>query len=540
MQVGSGLNDEERQRVDTQLRPILTEVTSTVPPCILATGLEKPDVWVTDPSRSIVFAVGADVRRIATKIYFTGLSLRFPRVHGIRDDKSPSMADKQEDLKDTLEDKWKEAEQIRQEEEAGGVGTRKRRRKAGVGGGGNKRPKVGMLPEHLKLADVSKIEVVSDALKGCFIYVANTDGKDSMTKPQVAAMIKQLGGMEVAQHTYSKITHFVAGNGEGKRVKNLIAADKDVVSLSWLARCRAGLKKEPLRPNDYIHMSAATRAKLSQEGIQGPASAEDVAARLRHMRLADIDLAALMDKLLAVDPELEGHLNDRALPSEATKDSPRAFTPLLDALLARKGLLDARRSLLHGCTMLVVNVDPPAVHAAHDPFHGRLLATGPPLLSMARRVRSADVAAGATVTKLGTRGMALKAGLHGAQVVDAMSPAVTHVVGIQVRSPGGVMPFASHGGSQEERETEEEEATVTADVVLPAVRDQGGGPEGVATLEKAVGEGAVSLVSGEWLQECFDEAEKAKPPGEVPGPQDVFLPDAKGEHTGKRSTAFLI
>lgn len=48
------------------------------------TGREKPDFWVTDPTRSIVVEVTSDIRTIASNIYATDHSLRFPRIKRVR------------------------------------------------------------------------------------------------------------------------------------------------------------------------------------------------------------------------------------------------------------------------------------------------------------------------------------------------------------------------------------------------------------------------------------------------------------------------
>jgi hypothetical protein len=48
------------------------------------TGQEKPDFWVSDPSRSIVVEVASDIRTIATRVYAADHSLRFPRIKRVR------------------------------------------------------------------------------------------------------------------------------------------------------------------------------------------------------------------------------------------------------------------------------------------------------------------------------------------------------------------------------------------------------------------------------------------------------------------------
>jgi len=52
-------------------------------PCRV-TGREKPDFWVSDPTRSIVVEVTSDIRTIASNVYAADHSLRFPRIKRVR------------------------------------------------------------------------------------------------------------------------------------------------------------------------------------------------------------------------------------------------------------------------------------------------------------------------------------------------------------------------------------------------------------------------------------------------------------------------
>lgn len=45
----------------------------------------------------------------------------------------------------------------------------------------------------------------------------------------------------------------------GFKLRQLQAADRDIISLAWLKQCAAERRAVPLRPRHYIHLSAATR-----------------------------------------------------------------------------------------------------------------------------------------------------------------------------------------------------------------------------------------------------------------------------------------
>ena len=63
--VGTGLSDAEREQVEKRLRPFMidakfTKGKSNAPSCYKVTNKpkERPDVWITDPMRSLVVEVG--------------------------------------------------------------------------------------------------------------------------------------------------------------------------------------------------------------------------------------------------------------------------------------------------------------------------------------------------------------------------------------------------------------------------------------------------------------------------------------------------
>ena len=90
--VGSGFTNDQLIQLRDRLKPVLVPGgRGNAPPgCYKVTGHrdETPDVWVSDPRRSVVLSVKADVRLCATDTFKTAHSLRFPRATAVGWDKS--------------------------------------------------------------------------------------------------------------------------------------------------------------------------------------------------------------------------------------------------------------------------------------------------------------------------------------------------------------------------------------------------------------------------------------------------------------------
>ncbi len=151
--VGTGVNDAERDTLAKRLEPWFVDNIkgkNCVPRCYRTTGMpkERPDVWIKDPTRSVVLQVmthahvkhcynyttqlsnplllslnrhdmlivclhqvgpfgvmqvQADVRTIVSKTFASRHSLRFPRVQRVRWDKSPMDIQTDQELWDIVE-----------------------------------------------------------------------------------------------------------------------------------------------------------------------------------------------------------------------------------------------------------------------------------------------------------------------------------------------------------------------------------------------------------------------------------------------------
>ena len=85
--VGIGMSEkvlvELRQKLDEHMLP--AGKNHRPPRCYKVTdaAAERPDVWISHPSESVVLTVKADIRLVRSATFFAPYSLRFPRVTGV-------------------------------------------------------------------------------------------------------------------------------------------------------------------------------------------------------------------------------------------------------------------------------------------------------------------------------------------------------------------------------------------------------------------------------------------------------------------------
>ncbi|CAI7882231.1 unnamed protein product [Closterium sp. NIES-53] len=89
--VGGGMSDDDLVDLRERLLPVLQLNERGQPPSKLYAvtnhAKERPDVWVSDPTRSVVLQIRGDIRVIRTEVFQAPRSLRFPRVTRVRHDK---------------------------------------------------------------------------------------------------------------------------------------------------------------------------------------------------------------------------------------------------------------------------------------------------------------------------------------------------------------------------------------------------------------------------------------------------------------------
>eukprot|EP00873_Tetraselmis_striata_P028525 jgi/Tetstr1/448789/TSEL_036023.t1 len=286
--VGTGLSADERKKVRDTLAAagVLVDAKEhpAPPPYLQAvdSARVKPHVWITDPEKSVVVEIQADLRLIQSKMFASGYSLRFPRIRRIREDKSCREVMTLQELTDMVEENKGNLTANR------GEYSRKRQpqRKATAAAAGG----VSSVVDAYKAPDVSGVERESDALEGCRIHALDYE---AVSKEELAALVKEMGGQMWMSYAPS-VTHVVASPGIRNSKQHLRSfqtvqrdPDTDVLSVQWLRDCHAaGRSRVPLKPRHFLHMSGITRSQLANTDRCGddptaPVDAVDVAALMQ-------------------------------------------------------------------------------------------------------------------------------------------------------------------------------------------------------------------------------------------------------------------
>jgi len=203
--VGTGMSVDVMQRLREKLGPhMLPAGKGYNPPTmydVTGAAAETPDVWIDRPENSVVLTVKADIRLVRTMTFRADVSLRFPRVTGVRWDKP-----------------WHDAlsnEQLAVMQDEGGIGVAVGRagrfgnRTAAEGGDGagyakqpsSKRHKAApardrRLPAHLAVADTSAVTREGNILRSLDVRILAGGDQYSAGafKAELAALVKSQGG----------------------------------------------------------------------------------------------------------------------------------------------------------------------------------------------------------------------------------------------------------------------------------------------------------------------------------------------------------
>lgn len=328
--VGTGLTEGETAALNERLSPLFVEAGApNFSPSfgVKWTGKEKPDVWIKDPSASIVLELLADVRLIHSDTYASRLSLRFPRITRVRYDKRPEDATNETLLHDNVERQL----QMRKESDTslnlGGwrKGGRRTQHRP------SKRPKVGavssiFLPDEPEQIEGDKKvieggeeasckssegertryeEEVADAtaveendvltLQGAKVYVLFNPPSQKRVKSQaltewhwkkrdVNARIRALGASLWAAYSPT-VTHVVAASND-ERLERFIKLhpERDVFTVEWLMSDNSS--RQPPGPAQYLYLASPSNDLRDRYGDYYfvESTYEDVAALLeRHV-----------------------------------------------------------------------------------------------------------------------------------------------------------------------------------------------------------------------------------------------------------------
>ncbi|XP_075446837.1 DNA ligase 4 [Ascaphus truei] len=244
--VGSGYTMKELYDLGLKLAPHWKPYRKRNPPVNVLCGTEKPEVCI-QPCNSVIVQIKA-AEIIASDMYKTGCTLRFPRIEKIRADKEWYECMSLNDL-----------EQFR-ERASGKLASKhlniddephdKKRKTA------PKVKKVVGIVSHLKGPDLSNIHKESTMFEDVEFCIMS--GTDDHSKSDLENKIATCGGIVVqnpGQDTYCVIAGY-----ENVRVKNIISSDNhDVVDAAWLLQCFENKSCVPWQPHHMIHMSPSTK-----------------------------------------------------------------------------------------------------------------------------------------------------------------------------------------------------------------------------------------------------------------------------------------
>jgi hypothetical protein len=449
---------------------------------------------------------------IKSETFASKLSLRFPRIERIRNDKAAVSATTESYLRDDVQRQL----QAKIEDSGAGVATAgKRRGRRQQGGAVSKRQKIGEVARPFRPIPGEEQKILGTQLQNCKVHVLNqpkTPGNapgPGLTRAQLEDLVKSLGGAPYRGYT-SAVTHIVAMSSD-RQLERFIAnhPERDVLRTEWLLRCRESGTLCTPTPADYLYMSKNAREsdEIDEYGDDYflESTPEDVAALIkRHMKAEGLDAPGLAHVLKTPPKHKEGAHVWRVA-SEALKGElealrlrdvwPTARTLLvyLDAALRAMNALDVKHCMLHDCVIVVVDLESVEMEASSGKKGGFDVER-----SILERRDALDSSFGALAVtsdlerherELSSINRMLQlerikdaARVLGARVEESMTPYVTHVV-------------APEESLNEESVANEPELSPSR--LLNAVATTAGGSEGVELLSRGLMRGLIQLVSSD-------------------------------------------
>jgi ATP dependent DNA ligase domain/ATP dependent DNA ligase C terminal region len=595
--VANGLDEEQRRSVNEKLMPISIADPFAKPSSVISTNGsgDRPDVWVKDPFKSLVFELHADLRLIESVHFASRLSFRFPRIISIREDKNAETANHEDTLMEEAEERMAKALENDAEKAAPG-GKKRRRAGIGKGGSGTRRFKANQVVAHVRqhAAKLAAVQAKTDILKGRIIYIfALPSGYKNPPglKGNVASwqkVVKELGG-KPSLTNFKTVTDVVAATLNDPSVQNHIKAhpEKSILTPEWLLHCQEHGMLCPLRPRDFLYMAPEDERKPSLDEADEfgdyyyeDAQPEDVGALIQHhihRENLDVDdvirslFAAAAPLLLQMEtPSSSSAINTindssdvfangvtslnkleeytTAIEKRCGGDgdarfSARTLLGWLDSELAAVGKLNYSRSILHGCTLFILEI-PVLSSSSSRTSKGALststgagggggggggLSSGGGVkkeqgvqeeveekemftLTATKEVEKSAAEVTAAACKLRFDRLKLTAQMHGAKVVDELTPEVTHLVGVVITISN------SGGGGYNKVAISISDATAAAvmgpdsDTLLSTLKKSSGvnGNKAVQVLhDSLVSAGTIELVSSDWIEEAAARAAAA-------------------------------
>lgn len=257
--VGTGLSDEELDRVVTKLKPYFRkyEYPKKAAPNfyqVTNNSKERPDVWIESPEKSVIVSITSDIRTIKSEVFAAPYSLRFPRIDRIRFDKP-----------------WYECLDVHTFVELVHSSNGTTQRGEGYGYVQDHKPKrmkakkgeknVSVVPSHFIQTDVSTVKSETLIFAKMMFYFANVPSSHSVDL--LHKMVVENGG-NFSMNLNNSVTHCIAAENRGIKFQ-AAKLHGDVIHYSWLLDCCVQKKLLPLQPKYFLYLSEPTKRKLEEE-----------------------------------------------------------------------------------------------------------------------------------------------------------------------------------------------------------------------------------------------------------------------------------
>ena len=505
--MGTGFSEADLEHLRQRLAPVIGRGgRGSAPPCYRVTGdrEETPDAWVTDPRRSVVLRVKADVRLVGTNVFATPYSLRFPRATAVAWEQSWADVFTDVDLDKLVADtqgKMRLTERGGKSRPSSDQKPKAAQKAKAIAAGGV----TGHAPARA-VTNLAGVEVKDELFQGETIFLLHAHSQPA--KDDCRRLVKEHGGMNVMALT-SDTTRVVSS-----RFSETAAADSDVaksqldvLTLAWLHDCETAGKVLAPQPKHRLRFYSANRdaAAVDRFGDRRACCAsrtaqplltrcprarsytedvdqEDMRALLRQAAgaAAAAKHAASVAAAAAPSRAKGKAAQEAAQVRDATLDSmPHAVD--VGALLAEEQLLDgARYGRMRGYRLLLL---PLPARSAVGAF----------------RSQAARAAADDCVRAFAFARLAQTVALYGGEVHEVLQLSSTHVVAMPHE---GWAPGWSNAA--EAPTVEEVEAALDARPYqeLPLLRSR------LCEAEAAVA-APLFLVSRQWLDVRLDAAQLA-------------------------------
>ncbi|XP_069060350.1 DNA ligase 4 [Pleurodeles waltl] len=250
--IGSGYTMKELYDLGLKLAPHWKVYRKRDPPVNILCGLEKPEVYI-EPCNSVILQIKA-AEIVASDMYKTGCTLRFPRIEKIREDKEWYECMTLEELDELKE---KASGKLASKHFDVDDEPHEKKRKTVP-----KPKKVIAILEHHKAPDLSSVSKISNMFEDVEFCVMT--GTDEHSKADLESKIAECSGIVVQNP--GQDTYCVIAGSENVRVRNIISAKKyDVVRAEWLLQCIEIKQRVAWQPCHMIHMSPSTKEHFASE-----------------------------------------------------------------------------------------------------------------------------------------------------------------------------------------------------------------------------------------------------------------------------------